>query len=275
MILVNGQFLARENVHIDLEDRGYQFGDGIYEVAKVYNGKLFRLDEHLTRLARSARELRITLPMPLDELKEQLLKLVEVNKLLDGIIYLQVTRGVAPRLHSFPGENVSALLTAYTKDLPRPLAEITNGVKVVTTEDIRWLRCDIKSINLLGNVLAKQHAVENNAKEAIQIRGNIVTEGSSSNFLIVKGGAIITHPATNLILKGITRDCLEELAAKLSIPFIEREFTLAEAYEADEAMITSTTSEVTPVVQINDQKIANGIGPITKLLQEEFLKLTV
>lgn len=272
MILLNDQFLPREEVKIDLEDRGYQFGDGIYEVARVYNGKAFRLDEHLVRLERSAKEIRMTLPLSNGEIKTKILELIAMDNLADGIVYFQVTRGVAPRAHNFP-TNVTSVLTAYTKEMPRPIADFQSGVKVVSIEDIRWLRCDIKSLNLLGNVLAKQYAVENQAKEAIQIRNNTVTEGSASNFFIVKDGKIITHPANNFILRGITRDVIEEIANKLGIPFIEKEFSLNEAYKADEAFITSTTMEVTPVIQINDEKIADKPGTISKALQEEFDKL--
>ncbi|OEF99618.1 D-amino-acid transaminase [Vulcanibacillus modesticaldus] len=272
MILVNDQFIPRENVHIDIEDRGYQFGDGIYEVIRVYDGKIFRLDQHLLRLERSAKEIKLVLPMSIQEIKEKITKLIAINNLSTGIVYFQVTRGVAPREHSFPNNRVS-VLTAYTTEKERPLDKIQNGIKVVTTEDIRWLRCDIKTINLLGNVLAKQFAIENQADETIQIRNNIVTEGSSSNFFIVKNGNLYTHPANNFILKGITRDVVEEIAQKLGIKFIEQEFSLNEVYKADEAFITSTTVEIMPVLQVNDTKISHQPGQITKTLQNEFSKL--
>lgn len=272
MILVNEKFFEREEVKIDLEDRGYQFGDGVYEVVRVYNGKTFRMDDHITRLKRSVNEIRIKLPMEPAEIKEKIHQLVEKNSLKDGIIYFQVTRGASPRNHSFP-ENTTSVLTAYTRDFARPLNDIKNGIKTVTIDDIRWLRCDIKTINLLGNVLAKQFAVENNAKEAVQIRGDYVTEGSSSNFYIVKDGTIITHPANNLILKGITRIVIEEIAAKLDIPFVEKEFTLDEALNADEAFISSTTAEVSPVIQINDHILSEQPGPVVRKLQAEFEQL--
>lgn len=269
MILLNNQFYERENVNIDIEDRGYQFGDGIYEVVRVYNGKPFRMDEHSIRFERSARELKLRLPMTTKEINGQILQLIKENQLVDGYVYYQLTRGVAPRNHAFPSKE-SPVLVGYTKELQRPLADMTNGVKVVTVEDIRWLRCDIKSLNLLGNVLAKEYAVENGAKEAIQIRGNTITEGSASNFFIVKDGKLLTHPANNLILKGITRNVVEELAKKLDILFVEQEFTLEEAYQADEAFISGTTVEVTPVIQIDEKIIGKEPGPITKRLQESF-----
>jgi len=272
IILVNDQFVPRDDVHIDLEDRGYQFGDGIYEVVRVYNGQIFGMEDHLVRFERSAKEIGLKLSMSLEEIKSKITQLVEVNNLSNGIVYFQITRGSAPRNHPFPA-NSTSVLTAYTKEVERPVAKINNGVKVVTIEDIRWLRCDIKSLNLLGNVLAKQYAVEHQADEALQIRDNIVTEGSSSNFYIIKDGKIITHPADNFILKGITRNVIEKIAQKLNIPFSEELFDLKTALQADEAIISSTTLEVTPVIQINDQKIGNEPGPITKALQKEFENL--
>ncbi len=270
MILLNDQLISRDAIHIDLEDRGYQFGDGLYEVVRVYKGKPFRFEDHFVRFERSARELRISLPVSLDVIKKKILELIDSNGLAEGIVYFQLTRGVSPRNHAFPEPQVTSILTAYTKEVQRPEKEINNGVKVVTVEDIRWLRCDIKSINLLGNVLAKQYAAENQAKEAIQIRDDRVTEGSASNFFIIKNKEILTHPANNYILRGITRNVVEEIANKLAIPFKEKEFTLEEAYQADEAFITSTTVEIMPVLVINDNQISSKPGMVTKSLQTEF-----
>lgn len=270
--LYNGSFVKKEELAVNYEDRGYQFGDGIYEVIRVYDGKPFWMKEHMTRLAKSAEGIKLNHSLIIDNLNEKLNELIQLNNLQEGIIYLQITRGVAPRNHAFPLHSDSILI-AYTKELDRPVHDLNHGVNVVTVEDIRWLRCNIKSINLLGNVLAKQHAVEKGAKEAIQIRNNIVTEGSSTNFYIVKEKKIITHPANNLILRGITRDVVESLAEQLKIAFIEKEFTLEEALTADEAFITSTTIEITPVLQIDEQKIDKEPGPITKSLQNEFIKL--
>ncbi|TCS84000.1 D-alanine aminotransferase [Tepidibacillus fermentans] len=273
MILINDQFIKRnQDTHIDIEDRGYQFGDGIYEVVRVYQGKTFRLDDHLDRFERSAKEIFMELPFSKTETKLKITQLIEMNNLQDGIVYFQVTRGVAPRTHAFP-QNAKPVLTAYTKKSPRPIDQFKNGIKVVTVEDIRWLRCDIKSLNLLGNVLAKQYAHEHQAEEAIQIRDNTVTEGSSSNFYIVENGKIYTHPADHFILRGITRIVVEEIANKLGIPFIEKLFSVKDVYRADEAFISSTTAEITPVIQVNDKVIGNGPGPIVRAIQEEFQKL--
>jgi len=271
-ILYNDNFIDEKELSIKYEDRGYQFGDGIYEVIRIYSGKPLCMDEHLIRLEKSAEGIKLNLSVETINLNNKLKKLISLNNLQDGIIYLQITRGVAARNHAFPLDS-KPILIAYTKEIVRPTFEIDNGVQVVTVEDIRWLKCNIKSINLLGNVLAKQHAVEKGAKEAIQVRNNIVTEGSSSNFFIIKDNAIYTHPANNLILRGITRDLVEILAEKLGIPFIEKEFTLEEVLAADEAFITSTTFEITPVLKIDQQLVFKEPGPITRTLQKEFIKL--
>ncbi len=270
-ILLNDQFLSRDNVHIDLEDRGYQFGDGIYEVVRVYNGVPFEMEPHLVRFQRSANEIDLKLPMSLEETSSKITQLIELNKLKDGIIYFQVTRGAAPRNHAYP-IGTTAVLTAYTKEVARPVEKLEKGIKVVTIEDIRWLRCDIKSLNLLGNVMAKQYAVDHQADEAIQIRDNIVTEGSSSNFYIVKDGKIYTHPADNFILNGITRMVIKDIANQLHIPFMEKNFTFKEVLEADEAFISSTTVEAMPVIQINDHVIGHEPGPIVRAIQAEIQK---
>ena len=186
---------------------------------------------------------------------------------------MQVTRGIAPRNHVFPTGNVPPTLVAYTIKGVRPLDNLKTGVKAILTEDIRWLRCDIKSLNLLGNLLAKQKASEQGCFEAIQHRGQDVTEGSSSNIFIVKDGTVITHESNNLILKGITKDVILDLCIKNNIPVIERTFSLAELDEAEEVFLSSTTAEVMPVIEINGQKIKAGVpGPITQKLQDLFEK---
>lgn len=273
LLLVNNEFKERKDFGVDVEDRGYQFGDGIYEVIRVYENKIFKMEDHIKRLWRSARELQLELPFSKAELTGNLFQLVEKEKPGTGIIYLQVTRGVAPRVHHFPA-GAQSLAVAYTSKLERPVDIIQKGGKAVTVEDIRWLRCDIKSLNLLGNVLAKQTAVENNAAEAIMHRSEIVTEGSSSNFMIVKEGKVITHPADNFILNGITRMTIKELAAKLNIPFAERTFTLKEMFNADEAFVTSTVYEVLPITEIDGKTIGSGRpGPVTSRLLKAFEEL--
>ncbi len=203
-ILYNDEIMVRDNV-VEIEDRGYQFGDGVYEVIGVYDGEPLLMDEHMKRLERSAREIRLTLPTEVGQLKEKLQQLVQANGLEEGIIYLQVSRGVSPRWHEFPSKSTKAVTVAYTREEERETALEDNGGTAILAEDIRWLRCDIKTLNLLPNVLAKQNAVENNAIEAILHRGDTVTEASASNVFIVKDGELYTHPADNYILNGITR----------------------------------------------------------------------
>lgn len=270
--ILNGDIVNRAEAKVDIEDRGYVFGDGVYEVIRVYNGKMFTVKEHLERFERSSANIGIHLPYGTEQITGMLEELVEKNNLQLGIIYMQVTRGVAPRVHAFPDQNVTPALTAFTREMPRPLAGLANGVKTILTEDIRWLRCDIKSLNLLGNILAKQKAAEQGCYEAIQHRGQDVTEGSSSNIFIVKNGIITTHQSDNLILKGITKDVILQLCSANNIPVEERTFTLDELAAADEVFLSSTTSEVMPIVELDGKKVGNGApGPVTRKLQELFV----
>jgi D-alanine transaminase len=266
--LLNGEIIKRSEAKVDVEDRGYQFGDGVYEVIRVYNGIIFTVKEHLRRFKKSMDSISISLPLTTEQINEMLEELVVKNKLKDGMIYMQVTRGVAPRNHAFPPESVAPTLVAYTKEIERPVVNLKTGVKTILTEDIRWLRCDIKSLNLLGNLLAKQKAAVQGCYEAIQHRGQEVTEGSTSNVFIVKNGAAITHASDNLILKGITKDVLLQVCAKNNISVEERTFTLDELVLADEVFLTSTTSEVMPIIEIDEKKINDGLpGPVTRKLQ--------
>ncbi|MFM9329496.1 D-amino-acid transaminase [Paenibacillus mesotrionivorans] len=263
-----------QDATIHPDDRGYYFGDGIYEVFRIYNGRLFQEDAHLVRLARSAAELRIPLPYGLPEITGLMYKLLEEDPVEEGILYLQITRGAAPRGHAFPPEGTQPVLTAYCKPLPRNRDKITGGIRIVSVPDIRWLRCDIKTLNLLGNVLAKQEAVERGADEAVLHRSGTVTECSSSNIMMVKDGTLWTHPADNLILPGITRQVVLEQARTVGIPVQEAVFSLEELYSADEVLITGTTTEVTPVILIDETPIAGGQpGPITRQLQREYQTL--
>jgi len=269
--IVNGQIVDRSRAMVDIEDRGYQFGDGVYEVIRVYNGKLFTPAEHLERFAGSLHKIGIVPPYTNDELLKILQELVEKNQLQLGIIYMQMTRGAAPRDHAFPKGKVSPALTAYTKETPRPVSYSASGGTAILTEDIRWLRCDIKSLNLLGNVLAKQKASEQNCYEAIQYRGETVTEGSSSNIFMVKDGVIITHPSTQLILKGITKDVVFNICEQKNLRIEERTFSPQELISADEVFLTSTVSEVLPIITINGKQIGGGTpGMITRKLQAYF-----
>ncbi|MDX8345294.1 D-amino-acid transaminase [Rossellomorea sp. YZS02] len=270
-VFVNGELIDRDKAKIDIEDRGYQFGDGIYEVIRVYNGKTFTMKEHMERLYQSAEKMKLSIPYNEEEFTATLLRLIEMNGVQDGIVYLQVTRGVSARQHHFPSQDVVGSVVAYTKDFPVPKGQMEDGVTAKLVEDIRWLRCDIKSLNLLGNLLAKQEAASEGHFEAILHRGDTVTEGSSSNAFMVKDGVIYTHPATNLILNGITRRVIEDLSRKNGITFQEKTFSVPELLAADEVFIASTTSEVMPVTGIDGKVIGEGRpGAVTKRLQALF-----
>jgi len=268
---MDGQFTERDGLAISIDDRGYYFGDGVYEVIKVYGGELYTAEEHIDRLFQSATKIKMTLPYSEVQLMEIARELVAKNNILVGHVYIQVTRGSAPRIHQLPNPAVPPVVTGYAINNPRPMASIENGIGVKSVEDVRWLRCDIKSLNLLGNVLAKQEAHEAGCIEALLHRDGVVTEGSASNMFGVKDGTVYTHPATNLILNGITRQVVFGLCEQQGITVIENAFTLDEAFEMDEFFLTSTTSEVTPVISINGRPISSGIlGPVTLKLQKAF-----
>lgn len=268
--LWNDQIVQEDEVVVNQEDRGYQFGDGIYEVVKVYNGEFFTATEHIDRFYESAEKIRITIPWTKDKLHMMLHELVEKNNLDTGHVYFQITRGATSRNHIFPGPEVKPVFTATVKENPRPVKNFENGVKAIVLDDIRWLRCDIKSLNLLGAVLAKQEAHEKGAYEAILHRDGVVTEGSSSNIFAIKDGVLYTHPADNLILNGITRRVVIQCAQEIGLPVEEKAFTTAQLVEMDELIVTSTTSEVTPIIEVDGQVIGNGIGEWTRKLQVQF-----
>ncbi|WP_017185444.1 D-amino-acid transaminase [Alkalibacillus haloalkaliphilus] len=273
IVLKNNEFIERNEATIDMEDRGHQFGDGVYEVVRVYDGEAFLLQDHLDRLQYSLNEVEIDYDVNEQRLSQLLQQLIDKNSIDDGGIYLQITRGVAPRNHPYP-EGAQPVLFAYPLQLSRPLKSQAQGITTILQKDFRWLRCDIKSLNLLGNVMTKQKAHNANANEAIFFRNeDHVTEGSSTNVFIVKDGKLYTHPADNLILNGITRRYIFHLANQLNIPYEETVFSLADLKEADEVFITSTSAEVTPVVDIEGQKIANGQpGPISQKLLDGFFE---
>ncbi|MHB9145543.1 MAG: D-amino-acid transaminase [Symbiobacteriia bacterium] len=270
LVYYDGEFMPSEQVSIHFEDRGYQFADGIYEVVRIYNNRLFRLQPHLERLQLSAAGIELDLPWSAAELTEAMLRLVEENKPGDGIIYLQITRGVSPRNHKFPGDPKPVMIM-YTREFKRPLENMQNGVAAITAPDERWLRCNIKSISLLPNVLAKQRASRADAYEAILVRNGKVTEGSSSNVLCVRGNMVYTHPANNLVLNGITRQALARIVRQEGLHFVEEAFDVPFLLGSDEAIDSSTTSEVTPIIRIDGHPIGTGTpGPVTRRLQAAF-----
>lgn len=269
-MILNGEMRNRSEIKMELEDRGYQFGDGVYEVIRIYNGKLFTSEMHLTRLIESANKISINIPYTVGEIAAQLKDLVAENEITFGTVYMQFTRGVSPRNHAFPSTDVTPVYVAYTKEVPYNGA-LKPGAKAITIEDIRWLRCDIKSLNLLGNILAKQKAAEAGCLEAIQHRDNMVTEGSSSNISIIVNGELKTHPATNLILNGITRQVMLKICKDLGVSYQEEVFTLEELMAADEVIMTSTTAEIMPITAIDGQSIGSGEpGTVTRQIQQAF-----
>mgnify|MGYP000923473010 FL=1 len=272
----DGEFISLNERRVELEDRGYQFGDGIYEATHIYNGKCFALERHLARCRRSLRELRIPVTYMDEELTAIHNDIIEKSGIKDGSIYFQITRGIAKRTHYFPDKVVPLLSMTIRKGKPN-VKNQKEGIRCMFFEDIRWLRCDIKTINLLGNVLAKQAGHEKGLQGTIQYRKdtNLVTEGSSSNFFIVKDGVIWTHPISNLILKGVTRSILvEEIIPKLGYTIVEKAFSPEFALTADEAFATSTSLEVTPVIEIDGKKIGDGKpGPVAASLLDAYHEL--
>lgn len=272
-MLYNGQIMERENV-INIEDRAYQFGDGIYEVIGVYDGKPLMLDEHLERLERSAQEIQLRFPGPISEIKNKLEELVSANRLEEGIIYMQVSRGSSTRLQQFPGPEVSPITVAYTREEERMAHVEDEGAKAILTEDIRWLRCDIKTLNLLPNVLAKQKAVEQNAIEAILHRGETVTEASTANVFMVKDGELYTHPANNFILNGITRRKVLQICETLNFKVNEQTYTVDDLLDADEVFITATKLDIVPILKINNRTVSSGSpGEFSIRILQEFRAL--
>lgn len=270
-VLINEKLVDEQDANVPYNDRGYVFGDGIYEYIRVYDNNVFTAKEHFERLLRSAKEIGLELKYNVDELTELVQELLSTNGIVNGGVYIQVTRGAAPRDHAFPTPSVEANIMAFTKSYDRPYKLLEEGINAITTEDIRWLRCDIKSLNLLGNVLAKEYATKYNAQEAIQHRDDIVTEGSSSNVYAIKNGEIYTHPVNNYILNGITRMVIKSVAEEKDIPFNEEVFTLDFLKNADEIIVSSTSIEVMPVVKLNGENVGDGkVGSITKSLQEGF-----
>lgn len=274
---VNGRYVDHREASVHIEDRGYQLADGVYEVVGVRGGKLIDEVPHIDRLDRSLRELRIGWPVSRNTLGFIIRELMRRNRLHDGLVYMQVTRGVARRDHAFPTTPVKPALVLTTKNTKHIVADTGPGVAVKSQPDIRWGRCDIKTIALLPNVLAKQAARESGAYEAWLVDGKgCVTEGASTNAWIVTGeGELVTRQTDNGILAGITRHTLRSICDSLQLKLVERPFTLAEAKAAKEAFITSATSFVTPVVKIDGDPVGNGkVGDMARRLREEYVRFS-
>jgi D-alanine transaminase len=256
---------------VPIQERGHQFGDGIYEVVRVYNKKPFMLEEHLERFELSANAISLTLPHSREQLKEIILEGIERSGENTVDVYFQVTRGIAPRLHLYPDTPaVLSMVIKPSKSLDENKRK--NGVGVHLMDDERWANCYIKSLNLLPNVMAKQAAVDKGCDEAILVKDGYITEGSSSNLFVVNNGALYTTPATKQILHGITRKAVFTLAKRLNISVIEEKFTPEFLQNADEAFITSTTSEVLPINKVDEHNLPTHFT-ITHQLQNEFKTL--
>ncbi|MBV7391585.1 D-amino-acid transaminase [Enterococcus alishanensis] len=280
-VLWNEEIVDETEVQIDLEDRGYQFGDGLYEVIRIYDGQFFMEKEHLDRLWACADKIRLTLPFERAEFSHRLHRFAEEVGIKEGRLYFQVTRGVCkPRLHDFPDpKEVKAVLTADIQPASRPLVKQKNGIHCGFVADKRWLHCDIKSISLLGNIMALDEAKQKGFEDAVLERDGIVTEASASNLWMVKNQKLFTHPDGELVLPGITKIKLREIAQALNIELIEEPFTTTELLQADECFKTSSVAEIMPIVSIDHQKIGTGeVGTITNRLLKaysEVIKMTV
>jgi D-alanine transaminase len=264
---VNGQFMPLAEATVSVEDRGFQFGDGVYEVLRTYRGRPFELEAHLARLERSAQSLDLPQPYSRSEWTQYVLEGIKRAAYPEAKIYLQITRGVAPRDHAFP-TNATATVVMTIREFHALSRQVQDtGVSAMVIDDIRWGRCDIKSVNLLANVLARQQAKQARMFEAILVKDGRVTEGAVSNVMAVKGGAVITAPEGPLILSGITRAVVLELARKDGIPVQERAIPQADLISVDELFLTGTTVEVVGVVKVDDKVVGTGRpGPITQRL---------
>jgi D-alanine transaminase len=264
-IYLNGSFVPAERASVRVDDRGFLFGDGVYEVVRVYEGRPFLLDEHLARLGRSLEGLEIPMPEPLERIAAACGELAAERP--EGTIYLQVTRGAGPRQHAFPKETAPTWV-AWSNPVGKP----PESLRLRSVPDDRWGRCHLKTLNLLSNVLAKQAALRAGADEGLFVREDgSVTEGTSSNAFRVKGGTVETHPATNRILPGVNRDLVLRLLGRLGIPVREQAFDLIAAAASDEFFMTGTTLEVVPAVSLDGRPLGAGVpGPVTRALQQAF-----
>jgi D-alanine transaminase len=275
---VNGRFVHHDDAAVHIEDRGYQFADGVYEVIPVHDRRLIDEAPHLDRLEYSLNELQIGMPVSRRALEMLARELIRRNAVTYGFIYMQVTRGVAPRDHKFPKETPTPALTMTTRQLPKPSAEMEEGYSVVSAPDMRWKRPDIKSVSLLPNILAKQKAAEAGCQEAWLVDENgKVTEGSATNaWIVTKDNKVVTRKADNSILSGITRLSLLKVMEREGYELEVRPFSLEEAHNAREAFLTSSTNFVTPITRIDGRAVGNGHpGILTMKLRQAYIEQVV
>jgi len=269
---LNGKFIPKNEISISPDDRGFLFADGIYEVVRWYEGFFYDMTSHVTRLKRSLRELRINWDGA-DLLSSIANDLIKLNKLesQQAMVYFQVTRGAAMRTHSFPSPEVSPTVYANAWEFVPDTQSIESGIKVMLKEDIRWSRCDIKSIALLPNTISFQEAFENGMKECIFVRNGMITEGSHSNIFFVIDGTLFTHPESNFVLSGVTRKNILRIAQESGIKIREEAVQENRIRFIKEAFITNTSAEVTPVIDLGGNTLGEGLpGPVTKIIHEKF-----
>jgi D-alanine transaminase len=275
-VYLNGAFVSKAEAFVSVDDRGFLLSDGVYEVIPYYEGVPLYVDRHMVRMRRSLDALRIDADISgLDEVLHRLVVQNALQGVARSLVYLQITRGVAPRTHWFPEHPVAPTIFAYAKEWTRPPDEVWNrGFTAVTVPDRRWTRVDIKAIGLLPNVLAFQAARDAGADDAILVRDGIAIEGAHQNFWGVFGGTAVTHPESNLILSGITRGVVLELARARGIPCEERPVLVEELADAEELFFTGTTGEVRPCVEVDGIPVGEGrVGPVTRALSDAFLAL--
>jgi D-alanine transaminase len=274
MVFLNGKFMPIEEARVPVLDRGFIFGDGVYELIPVYSRVPFRMDEHLARLERSLASVRIRNPYSRAEWREIILQLVAKQPFEDQGVYFQVTRGVAKRDHSFPKDSTPTVFIMANPLVNPPQELVERGAAAVTAKDDRWHRCDIKSISLIGNCLLRQVSADVGAVETILFRDGVLTEASASNVFVVKGGVILSPAKTNLILPGITYDVIAEIAQAAGLPLEYREISEAEVRAADEIWVTSSSKEVLAIVTLDGKPVAGGKpGPMFRrvhALYQEF-----
>lgn len=273
ILYLNGEFLPKDQARISVDDRGFVFGDGVYEVTRALNGRLFEWGRHAFRLQKSLREMRLQPKLSMEELEKLCLELLLRNGLTKGeaSVYLQITRGTAPRAHQFPPEGTGCTIYISAAGVDTaPIAEKrAKGVGVITTPDIRWSRCDIKTVNLIPAILAKQAAVEAGCEEAVFVRDGVITEGSSTNAFAVIDGYLRTYPSSNYILPGVTRAVVLDIARELDLKVSEAPVHVSDIPRFQEFFITGTVSDILPVVAIDGRTVGTGRpGPITLKLYE-------
>ncbi|MGH7636925.1 MAG: D-amino-acid transaminase [Gemmatimonadaceae bacterium] len=269
-VYLNGQYLKAEDAKVSVLDRGFIFGDGVYEVWRFVDGNLFEHERHERRLKNGLKSIEIDVPdRDVEELADVAERLIKENDLSrgEGTFYVEITRGAAARTHAFPPKGTRPAIFGMVSKFQVPHSLRDAGAKAITEPDVRWLRCDVKTIQLLPNCLAKQRAQEAGALEAIFVRDGIVTEGTHTSVLGVKDGTLLTHPLSPLILPSVTREVVLEIARDQGIPVQERPFSQTELFQLDELFVSGTTTDVTPIVEADGKKIGSGKpGPISQQL---------